>query len=88
MTRHEEIRTTDINLAASIMTATNRKPVEIAKGRELVEFTFPADETTKAVALEYAAGNLMQEVRRLAANRSWLYRQTRAVANDGREVRR
>ncbi len=64
MTRHEEIRTTDINLAASIMTATNRRPTHITAGLELVEFTFPADETAKAVTLEYAAGNLMQEVRR------------------------
>ncbi len=82
MTRHEEIRTTDINLAASIMTATNRRPTHITAGLELVEFTFPADETAKAVTLEYAAGNLMQEVRRLAANRSWLYRQVRSVASD------
>ena len=76
--RHEEIRTTDLNLAASIMTATNHKPT-VTAGRDLVEFTFPADEATKAVAVEYATGTLMQEVRRLAVNRTWLYRQTREV---------
>jgi hypothetical protein len=35
MIRHEEIRTADINLAASITTVTNRKPGRIAKGQEL-----------------------------------------------------
>ena len=87
MTRLEEIRTTDINLAAAIMTATNLKPAKIAKGSELVEFTFPANEKTKGVALKYAAGTLTQEVRRLMANRSWLYRQAREVTRSGREVR-
>lgn len=88
MTRHEDFfRTTDIELSACIMTALNRKPMEIVPGVDLVEFIFPSDETVQEVALKYAAGRLVQEVRRLAANRSWLYRQTREVARTGQGVR-
>ncbi len=85
--RHEEFRTTDIELSAAIMTALNQKPLEIVPGRELVEFVFPPSETVEEVALKYAAGRLLQEVRRLAANRSWLYRRAREVARTGQGVR-
>lgn len=88
MDRLEEIRTADINLAASIMTATNRRPASIIAGHDLVEFAFPADDTTRDVTLKYAAGTLTQEVRRFASNRSWLYRQAREASKAEGGVRR
>lgn len=87
MTRPLDFHTSDLELAASLMTAVNRKPEMIAPGTELVEFFFPANEATQAVVMKYAAGTLFQEVRRLAANRSWLYRQVREVVKHGRAVR-
>lgn len=82
----KDFKTHDIELAAALMTA-GQKPRKIAPGEKLIEFSFPANETVHSVALKYAAGNLFQEVRRLAAHRRWLYRQIREVANTGREVR-
>lgn len=81
-----DIITSDIELAAALMTATNKRPVGISPGRELVEFTFPANEITEAVMMKYAAGTLFQEVRRLAGSRSWIYRQCRDVARSGAGV--
>lgn len=87
MLRHEDFKTHDIELAAALMTATGQKPRKIAPGNKLIEFIFPANEIVHSVVLKYAAGNLFQEVRRLAAHRRWLYRQIREVENTGREVR-
>ncbi|WP_243373611.1 hypothetical protein [Geotalea sp. SG265] len=87
MTRLEDFKTTDIELAAAIMTASKAKPLAIIPGLDLVEFVFPDDETTQAVIRKYAAGTLFQEVRRLAAHRKWLYRQIKEVEKKGREVR-
>lgn len=86
MTRPAQIITSEIELAAAIMTATNTKPVSITPGRELVEFTFPSNEITEAIAIKYASCSLFQEVRRLANNRSWLYRQIREVTRTGAGV--
>ncbi len=83
MARPEKITTSDIELAAALMTATNNKPVSIHLGKALVEFTFPVNEITEAVMMKYASSTLCQEVRRLANNRTWLYRQCRSVANSG-----
>lgn len=83
MTRPEIITTSDIELAAALMTATNKKPVSIRPGKALVEFSFSANEITQAVTIKYATSTLCQEVRRLANNRTWLYRQCRSVANSG-----
>ena len=85
--RDADLQTSDIDLAAAIMTATGKKPATIRPGRELVEFSFPMNEATQAVALRYAAGTLHQEVRRYANFRRWLYGQVRAVAASGKEVR-
>ncbi len=86
MTRPTQITTTDIELAAALMTATSRRPLTIYPGRELVEFTFPVNEITEAVTMKYASSTLFQEVRRLANSRSWLYRQCRDVARSGMGV--
>ncbi|GAB7026026.1 hypothetical protein [Geotalea toluenoxydans] len=86
MTRHEDFRTSDIELAAALMTATNRKPLAIMPGVELVEFIFPGDEVVQSVVMKYAAGRLILEVKRLAANRTWLYRQVQQVKKRGSEV--
>jgi len=85
--RTTDLETTDIELASAIMTAAGRKPAAIRPGKELVEFLFPMNEITQAVAIRYAAGTLFQDVRRLANNRRWLYQQVRAVAASGKEVR-
>lgn len=85
--RHLEFTTTDIELAAALMVALNAKPAEIRPGRELVEFTFPMTETTETVITKYAAGRLLQEVRRFANNRSWLYRQIRLIDQTGKVIR-
>lgn len=83
MTRPEKITTYDIELAAALMTATQKRPVCIFPGPELVEFTFPANDISESVIMKYAACTLLQDVRRLAKNRSWLYRQCRDVARSG-----
>jgi hypothetical protein len=87
MTRPAQIITSEIELVAAIMTATNTKPVSITPGRELVEFTFPSNENTESVAIKYASCSLFHEFRRLANNRSWLYRQIREVARSGAGVK-
>jgi hypothetical protein len=86
MKRHENIITTDIELAAALMTATNKKPFNIRPGKELVEFSYPNNEITSEATMKYATSTLCQEVRRLATCRTWLYRQVRDVARSGREV--
>lgn len=86
MTRPAQIITSEIELAASIMTATNTKPVSITPGRNHVEFTFISNEITESVIIKYASCNLFQDVRRLAINRSWLYRQRHEVASSGAGV--
>jgi hypothetical protein len=85
--RPADFTTTDIDLAAAIMTAASKKPLAIRPGAHLVEFIFPDDETTQAVIKRYAGNSLLQEVRRFAAHRAWLYRQARDVARGGFEVR-
>ncbi|MDY0301426.1 MAG: hypothetical protein RBQ99_07575 [Trichlorobacter sp.] len=77
------ITTTDIELAAALMNATNKKPESIHPGEQLVEFTFPTNEITEAVTMKYATSTLCQDVRRLANSRKWLYRQCRDVARSG-----
>jgi len=83
--RPHEFNTTDIDLAASIITATNFRPVRIEPG-DLVTFIFPKNTAVKSLAAEYASGLLMLEVRRQAHNRAWLYRQIRDANKIGREV--
>lgn len=83
--RPREFKTTDIDLAASIITATNIRPANIEPGA-LVVFIFPAEKAVKSLAAEYASGLLMLEVRRQAHNRAWLYRQIRHMKTIGREV--
>lgn len=73
-----DFKTTDIELAAALMTC-GQRPGKIAPGPELVEFHFRHDERLHEVALQYAAGTLVLEVRRLANSRSWLYRQVRLL---------
>lgn len=85
--RQSDFTTTDIDLAAAIMTATGKKPLAIRPGVQLVEFVFPDDETTQAVIKRYAGNSLLQDVRRFGAHRAWLYRQARDVARGGFEVR-
>lgn len=80
MTRTTAIETNDIDLAAVYMTATGRKPnLYRVPGQALVTFQMPADEATRRVMLEYAAGSLELNVKRFAACRAWLYRQAREV---------
>ncbi len=81
-----EFTTTDIELAAALMVALDRKPV-IQPGVDLVEFTFPMTAATESVITKYAAGNLVQEVRRLANYRGWLYRRIREVKLTGKVIR-
>lgn len=78
MLRPTDFETTDIDLAAAIMTATGERP-EISRdpGRGLGVFHFPAVDAVHAVALSYASGELALPVRRFAACRAWLYRQVR-----------
>jgi hypothetical protein len=85
--RPREFKTTDIDLAASIITATNTRPVSIESGA-LVIFIFPAEQAVKSLAAEYASGLLMLEVRRQAHNRAWLYRQIRQMKNTSCEVKK
>ena len=85
--RPREFKTTDIDLAASIITATNTRPVRIETG-DLVIFIFPAEPAVKSLAAEYASGLLMLEVRRQAHNRAWLYRQIRQMKTIGYEVQK
>lgn len=85
--RNEEFSTTNIELAAALMTATNKRPLAIRAGVEFGEIVFPASEAIQAVITRYATGTLMQEVRRLAGNRSWLNLQLRQLDREGKEMR-
>ena len=76
MTRPSDFKTTDIELAAALMTS-GQRPEMIAPGAELVEFHFPNNDRVREVAVQYAAGTLCLEVRKLANSRSWLYRQVK-----------
>ena len=87
MQRSLEFKTIDIELAAALMVATDAKPRRILPGVKLVEFVFDEDDVVRDTIFRYSSGTLLQEVRRLANCRSWLYRQTREVST-GREVRR
>jgi len=80
MPRTPDFQTSDIDLAAAIMTATGERP-EISRdpGRELGTFHYPAVDAVHAVALAYASGDLVQPVKRFAACRAWLYRQVRTA---------
>ncbi len=85
--RHSDFTTTNIDLAAALMVATNAKPAVIKPGRELVEFSFRVNETTESVITKFAAGKLVQDIQRFSSNRSWLYRQCREIDRTGREIR-
>lgn len=81
MTRPTEFQTSDLDLAASIMTATGRQPEVFQQpGQALVTFDFPDDVVTRKTIIAYAGGELVQPVRRFAACRSWLYRQAKGVS--------
>lgn len=86
MNRSECITTTDLNLAAALMTATNTHPVKIYPGNDFVAFDFQSNERTEAVMVKYAAGTLVLNVRRLGRCRLWLDRKCRVVASNGIEV--
>jgi hypothetical protein len=86
MTRPNEFKTTDIELAAALMTS-GSKPIRIAPGRDLVEFFFCNDDEVQNLTMQYASGTLCLEVRRLANSRGWLYRQVKEIGRTGREVR-
>jgi hypothetical protein len=86
MARLSEFSTKDLELAAALM-ASGIRPKLIAPSKDLVEFHFANDDNVQSIALQYAAGTLLLEVRRLACNRTWLFRQVREVARTGREVR-
>jgi hypothetical protein len=78
MTRPTEFQTSDIDLAAAIMTATGRQPeVFQQSGRQLITFEFFDDEATRTIIIAYASGELVQPVKRFAACRAWLYRRTK-----------
>lgn len=80
MTRQPAIETNDIDLAAVYMTTTGLKPIlHLTPETVFVTFQMPSDETTRNVMVAYAAGTLELNVKRFAACRSWLYRQTREV---------
>jgi len=85
LTRRDEFKTVDIELASALMTSGIR-PCRIAPGENLVEFHFHNIDDVQGIALEYASGTLCLQVRKLANSRSWLYRQIREVSKTGREV--
>jgi hypothetical protein len=71
--------TTDLDLAAAIMTATDRQPTVILQpGKPLATFEFTDDEFTRTIIIAYATGELVQPVKRFAACRAWLFRQTKS----------
>jgi hypothetical protein len=76
--RQTEFQTTDLDLAAAIMTATGKQPkiVQLV-GKALITFEFQDDETTRAAIIAYASGELAQPVKRFATCRAWLYRQAK-----------
>ncbi|WP_224983567.1 hypothetical protein [Geomonas agri] len=78
--RPAEFQTTDIDLSATIMTATGKIPAVLSRpGKALVTFEFADDDATRAVVFTYATGELVQPVKRFAACRSWLYRKAKEV---------
>jgi hypothetical protein len=80
MARPKDFQTTDIDLAAAIMTATGSQPgIVLQPGQTLVTFEFEDDETSRSIIIAYATGELRQSVKRFAACRAWLYRQTKGV---------
>lgn len=83
MSRPEKITTSDAELAVALMTATRKRPTCIYSGAECVEFSFPANDITEAVAQKYAAGTLVLNVRRLASYRAWILKQCGEVARTG-----
>lgn len=83
MTRPVNITTSDIDLAAALMTATGKPPILIFPGAEHVEFTFPSTEISVEVERKYSSSTLFQNVSRLTKNRAWICRQSRKVANTG-----
>lgn len=85
MMRLPEFKTTDIELAAALV-ASDQEPKRITPGGKLVEFIFCNNEKVRDVALQYAAGTLCLEVRRMANGRSWLYRKVKEVSRTGREA--
>ncbi len=85
MVRSSDFQTTDIELAAALMTC-GQRPEMIAPGAELVEFHFPNNDKVREIAVQYAAGTLCLEVRKLANSRSWLYRQVREISRSGQGV--
>ena len=83
--QNREFSTTDLDLAAAIMTATGRQPEVFRQpGRPLVTFEFPDDEPTRKIIFAYAGGDLSLPVKQFAACRSLLYRYTREYCNRGR----
>jgi len=78
MARLTEFQTSDLDLAAAIMSVTGKQP-EIFRqpGREFISFEFPDDEVIRRIIIDYAGGELVKPVRRFAACRSWLYRKVK-----------
>ena len=80
MTRPTELQTSDIDLAAAIMTGTGKQPgVYQQPGQQLVTFEFVDTDAIRSIIMEYATGELVQPVKRFSASRAWLYRQAKAV---------
>ncbi|WP_224983010.1 hypothetical protein [Geomonas agri] len=76
--RPAEFQTTDIDLSATIMTATGKMPAILRQpGKALVTFEFSDDDATRAIVFTYATGELVQPVKRFSACRAWLYRQAK-----------
>ena len=75
-----EFQTSELDLAAAIMTGTGRQPEVFQQpGRPLVTFEFPADEATLMIIMAFAGGELVQPVKSFAGCRAWLYRRAREV---------
>jgi len=75
-----EFSTVDLDLAAAIMTATDKQPEVFQQpGQSLVSFEFPYDKPTQTTILAYSGGELVQPVKRFAACRAWLYRRAKGV---------
>lgn len=82
MTRPREFPTSDLDLAAAIMTATGRQPAICRHpGRDLVTFEYKDDEAVRTIVLSYAGCELAQPVKRFAACRAWLYRQAKSTVS-------
>lgn len=80
MTRHQPFETSELPIAAAIMTATDRQPEVFRQpGRPLVIFEFPDDELTRNIVLAYVSGDLCLPVKRFEQRRSWLYRRAKEV---------